>query len=89
MPQKKIKIINKLGLHARASMKLVNLASRFQSEITISYQQRDINAKSIMSLMATGASCGHEILIKTSGDDQDAAIKAIEALFNDRFGEGE
>ena len=89
MPQKKIKIINKLGLHARAAIKLVNLASRYQCEILLHYQQRDINAKSIMNLMAIGASCGQEVVIKTEGQDQDIALKAIEDLFNDRFGEGE
>ena len=89
MPRKKIKIINKLGLHARAAMKLVNLASRYQSEIILTYQQREINAKSIMNLMAIGASFGQDIIIKTTGEDEDAALSAIEKLFNDRFGEGE
>ena len=89
MPEKKIKIINKLGLHARAAMKLVNLAGRFQSEIILIYQQREINAKSIMNIMAIGASCGHEVIVKTLGDDQDNALAAIEKLFNDRFGESE
>ena len=89
MPKKQITIVNKLGLHARAAMKLVNLASRFQSSITLTYNNRDIDAKSIMNLMAIGASCGHNIVISTTGKDEQAALTAIEKLFKDRFGEDE
>ena len=89
MISKKLTIINKLGLHARASMKLVNLACRYQSEITMKFNNSEINVKSIMNLMSCGASCGSQVEFLIEGDDQNEAMAAIDALINDRFGEQE
>ncbi|OGO92038.1 MAG: phosphocarrier protein HPr, partial [Coxiella sp. RIFCSPHIGHO2_12_FULL_44_14] len=68
MQQKRLIIINKLGLHARAAMKLVHLASRYQSEILMRYNHREVNAKSIMNVMILAASQGAEIEFSISGD---------------------
>ncbi len=89
MLEKKIKIINKLGLHARASMKLVNLAARYQSKILIRYNLREVDAKSIMNVMVLAVSHDSIIELITSGDDEKEAMEAIEKLINDRFGESE
>jgi phosphocarrier protein HPr len=87
--EREIEIINKLGLHARAAAKLVNVASSFSSEIEIEYNGESINAKSIMGLMMLAAACGSTVKLSVSGDDYEEAIASIEALFNDRFGEEE
>lgn len=89
MIQKKITIVNKLGIHARAAMKLSNLAARFQSEIFIAYLDRRINAKSIMNVMVLAANCGAEIELFVAGDDEQEAFAALEKLILDRFGEQE
>jgi phosphocarrier protein HPr len=84
-----VKITNKLGLHARASAKLTQLASRFQSSIWIERNGRRVNAKSIMGVMMLAAGLGSSVELETEGADEQAAIDEIEALFNDKFGEGE
>lgn len=89
MQRRKIKIINQLGLHARAAMKLVNTASRYQSEILIHYNTRKINAKSIMNVMVLAAGQGTTIELIITGDDEKEALQAIEKLINDRFGEAQ
>ncbi len=89
MKTKKLEIINKLGLHARAAMKLVNTASRYGSEILIRYSGREVNAKSIMNVMVLAASRGSEIELVVSGEDEDDAMEALVTLINDRFGESE
>ena len=89
MIQKKIKIINKLGLHARASSKLTQLASLFSSEIFIIKNNKKINAKNIMDILMLAASMGSEVEIQVSGSDEKEAIKQIEKLFKNYFGEGE
>ena len=89
MLNQKVIISNKLGLHARASMKLVNLAARFASQIHIGYKNRDVNAKSIMNVMALGAKKGTEITLKIDGEDETQAMQAILELINDKFGENE
>lgn len=89
MISKKITLINKLGLHARAAMKLVNIASRYQSEVILKYGNREVNAKSIMNIMALGASCGAEIELIITGADETEAMAAIVKLINNRFGEAE
>lgn len=86
--QKNITVPNRLGLHARASAKLVNEAKRFSCEITLSYGDRLVNAKSIMSVMLLAAGQGSEVTITTDGEDAEQALQAIEHLFNDYFGEG-
>jgi len=84
-----VKITNKLGLHARASAKLTQLASRFQSSIWIERNGRRVNAKSIMGVMMLAAGLGSSVELETEGADEQLAIDEIEALFNDKFGEGE
>jgi len=89
MLQTDAEIINKLGLHARASAKLTQLASAFQSEIWLTRNGRRVNAKSIMGVMMLAAGKGATIGIETEGSDADAALQAILKLIMDKFGEGE
>jgi phosphocarrier protein len=89
MPSAEIEIINKLGLHARASAKLSQLAAQFPCEIFLSRNGRQINAKSIMGVMMLAAGMGSTITLETVGEKADEAMDALTALINDRFGEGE
>ena len=89
MLSKKITIINKLGLHARAAAKLVNTANRYSCETTLSLKGETITAKSIMEVMMLAASQGTELILCTDGDDEETAMSELEALIQDRFGEGE
>ena len=89
MLQQEIEIINKLGLHARASAKLTQAASGFQSEIWLTRNNKRVNAKSIMGVMMLAASKGVTIGIEVEGPDEQAAMQALVALISDRFGEGE
>jgi phosphocarrier protein HPr len=91
MIKKTLTICNKLGLHARASMKLLQLAERHASQITITDRRinRDIDAKDIMNLMALTAPCGTELTFSFSGQDETQAAKAIEELILNKFGENE
>jgi len=89
MPSAEATIVNKLGLHARASAKLTQLASGFQSDIHLSRSGRRVNAKSIMGVMMLAAGKGSSISIEAEGTDADAALAAIGALIADKFGEGE
>ncbi len=89
MPEREIEIINKLGLHARASAKLTQTASAFPCEVWISRNGRRINGKSIMGVMMLAAARGSSILVETRGADEDAAMAALVALIEDKFGEGE
>ncbi|QZA81334.1 HPr family phosphocarrier protein [Deefgea piscis] len=90
MLQQEVEIINKLGLHARASSKLTQLASQFQCEVWITRNQRRVNAKSIMGVMMLAAGKGSKITIETSNaPDEAAAMDALLALIADKFGEGE
>ena len=82
-------ISNKLGLHARASAKLTKLASTFESDIHMSRNGRRVNAKSIMGVMMLAAGIGTEVEVETEGSDEQAAMNAIAALVNDKFGEGQ
>lgn len=89
MPVAEIEIINKLGLHARASAKLSQLAAQYPCEILLSRNGRQINAKSIMGVMMLAAGMGSKVTLETAGDQADEAMTALTALINDRFGEGE
>ena len=82
-------ISNKLGLHARASAKLTKLAGSFQCEVFMSRGGRRVNAKSIMGVMMLAAGLGAEVEVETEGVDEQAAMEAITALINDKFGEGQ
>jgi phosphocarrier protein HPr len=89
MLQRDVLIINKLGLHARASAKLTQLASSFKSEVMLSRNNRRVNAKSIMGVMMLAAAKGATIGIETDGTDEAEAMQALVNLINDYFGEGE
>ncbi|MBK6972315.1 MAG: HPr family phosphocarrier protein [Candidatus Methylophosphatis roskildensis] len=89
MHKRQVEIINKLGLHARASAKLTQTASSFASEVWLERSGRRINAKSIMGVMMLAAAKGVTITIETDGPDEDAAMNAILGLIEDKFGEGE
>lgn len=89
MLEQDIVISNKLGLHARASAKLVQLVSGFRSTVMISCRGREINAKSIMGLMLLAAGIGTPIRLRVEGDDEAAAMGAVVDLFNRKFDEGE
>ena len=89
MIKQDIEIINKLGLHARASSKLTQTASQFSSEIWIEKNGRKVNAKSIMGVMMLAAAQGSCITLEANGTDETAAMAALQALINDYFGEGE
>jgi phosphocarrier protein len=89
MQQVEVEIINKLGLHARASAKLTQTAGRFASEVWLTRDGRRVNAKSIMGVMMLAAAKGVRIGIETEGADEADAIAALTALIADRFGEGE
>lgn len=89
MQQQDVQIINKLGLHARASAKLTQLASQYPCEVWLSRNGRRVNAKSIMGVMMLAAAKGTQINIETSGEQEQLAMNAIVALINDYFGEGE
>jgi phosphocarrier protein HPr len=84
-----ITISNKLGLHARASAKLTKLAGSFRSDVHLSRNGRRVNAKSIMGVMMLAAGLGSEIEIETDGEDEQAAMDALRALIEGKFGEGE
>jgi phosphocarrier protein HPr len=89
MLKQDIQIINKLGLHARASTKLTQTASQFESEIWIEKSGRKVNAKSIMGVMMLAAANGSTVTIEANGADEQAAMDALKNLINDYFGEGE
>ena len=84
-----ITISNKLGLHARASAKLTKLAGGFPCEVWMTRGDRRVNAKSIMGVMMLAAGKGVEVEVETNGDQEQAAMDAVLALINDKFGEGE
>lgn len=84
-----IQIINKLGLHARASSKFTQLAGRYNSEIWISRNGRRVNAKSIMGVMMLAAAKGSTVELDITGDDEQEAMEALVALINNRFDEAE
>jgi phosphocarrier protein len=89
MVQQDALIINKLGLHARASAKLTQLASQYPCEVWLSRNGRRVNAKSIMGVMMLAAAKGSTINIETTGEKEQEAMTALVALINDYFGEGE
>jgi phosphocarrier protein HPr len=84
-----LEIINKLGLHARASTKLTQTASKFASEIWITRNGRRVNAKSIMGVMMLAAAKGSVVTLEAIGADEKEAVDGLTALIADYFGEGE
>ncbi len=89
MIKKKVTIINKLGLHARAAVKFVNLANRFTSSVRIEKSGNEIDGKSILGILTLAAVQGSEITLNISGKDEQAAMEALVALIQDRFKEAE
>lgn len=89
MVRGKATIVNKLGLHARAAAKLVNLAAAFESKVALCYQDTRIDGKSIMGIMMLAAAKGSEIDIEVTGNDADEALQSIMNLISNKFGEDE
>ena len=89
MPRAEVLIVNKLGLHARASAKLTQVASGFKCEVWLARNGRRVNAKSIMGVMMLAAGKGVSITVEAEGEDAAAALAAIQKLIADRFDEGE
>ena len=88
MQLREVEIVNKLGLHARASAKLTQLAAKFPCEVMMSRNGRKVNAKSIMGVMMLAANKGSKVILETDGAEEAEAIDALAALIADRFGEG-
>ena len=89
MISRDIEIINKLGLHARASAKLTQLAAKYQSEVWMTRNQRRVNAKSIMGVMMLAAGKGSSVTLETEGPDEQECMNALVQLIGERFGESE
>ena len=89
MQQLEVEIVNKLGLHARASAKLTQIAGSYQCEVWLSRNGRRVNAKSIMGVIMLAATKGSKVAIETSGADEDEAMQALTQLIADKFGESE
>ncbi|NWG86479.1 MAG: HPr family phosphocarrier protein [Hydrogenophilaceae bacterium] len=89
MLEREVEVVNKLGLHARASAKLTKLASQFQSEVWLTRESRRVNAKSIMGVMMLAAAKGTRLKLEVSGPDEAEATTALIELIADKFGEGE
>lgn len=87
MQQATVTVRNRLGLHARAAARLVQIASRFDCSIAVARDGREVNAKSIMGVMMLAASQGSELTLRTDGDDEAEALDAIRQLIENRFGE--
>ena len=89
MQQREVEIVNKLGLHARASAKLTQLAARYQCDVAMARSNRKVNAKSIMGVMMLAAGKGAKVTLETDGPDEAEAMEALVALIADCFGEGQ
>jgi phosphocarrier protein len=88
MQRREVEIVNKLGLHARASARLTQLAARYQSDVSIARNGRSVNAKSIMGVMMLAAGTGSKVTLEIDGPDESEAMDAVCALIADCFGEG-
>jgi phosphocarrier protein len=89
MQQREVEIVNKLGLHARASAKLTQLAAKYQCDVFMSRNTRKVNAKSIMGVMMLAAGKGAKVTLETNGPDEEEAMAALVRLIEDYFGEGQ
>jgi phosphocarrier protein HPr len=89
MIQQEVEIVNKLGLHARASAKLTQLAAKFKSEVWMTRNKRRVNAKSIMGVMMLAAGKGAVVQLEVDGPDEKECFEALLQLIQARFGEGE
>jgi phosphocarrier protein HPr len=86
--EKKLQIQNELGLHARAATKLVQLATKYPCDVTVTKDGHEVNGKSIMGVLMLVASKGTWVIVKAKGDRAQEAVDAIAKLINDKFGEG-
>jgi phosphocarrier protein len=86
--REEVEIVNQLGLHARASAKLTQLAAQYKSEVWLSRNARRVNGKSIMGVMMLAAGIGARVVVETTGEDEEAAMLALKRLIADKFGEG-
>ncbi len=89
MIEKTVLIKNRLGLHARAAVKFVNLANRFASDVRIIKDDSDVDGKSILGILTLAATQGSDITLRLDGEDEDAALQSIIELIDGRFGEKE
>ena len=89
MIQQELEITNKLGLHARASAKLTQLAAKYRCHVHLTRNARRINAKSIMGVMMLAAGKGAKLTLEVEGPEEAECAEALIALINDKFGEGE
>ncbi len=87
MVEKKVQVSNRLGVHARPAYMLVQKADKFKSEITLRKGNLEVNAKSILSVMALAAEVGSIVTIKAEGEDEAAAVEELAKLFEEKFGE--
>lgn len=85
--ERSVQIVNKLGLHARAAAKFVTLASKFEADIRVRKESREVSGKSIMGVMMLAAANGSTITLIAEGSDEQQALTELEALVADRFGE--
>jgi phosphocarrier protein HPr len=87
MPERDVKILNKLGIHARPAAEIVKAAGKFKSSITIVRDDLEVNAKSIMGVMMLAAECGATVTLRATGEDADGAVDALAAVIAAKFGE--
>ncbi len=87
MPERTVRIVNKLGLHARPAAEIVKTAAKFKSDITLVREDMEVNGKSIMGVMMLAAEYGSTLVVRANGPDADAAVEAIAALVERKFGE--
>jgi phosphocarrier protein len=87
--ERRITIINRLGLHARAASKFVNVSNRYTSRINVANAGKVVNGKNIMSVMLLAATQGTELVLEIDGDDEEEALQAIVGLIEEKFGESE
>ena len=85
--KREVTVINKLGLHARASAQLVKLAGTYTSDVRLTLGEQSVDGKSIMGLMMLAATCGSRIMVTAEGEDAGQAVERIDALFSECFGE--
>jgi phosphocarrier protein len=87
MAEREVKIVNKLGIHARPAAEIVKTAGKFKSNVTIIRDDLEVNAKSIMGVMMLAAEFGSTIILRAEGEDADAALDALTAVIANKFGE--
>jgi phosphocarrier protein len=87
MPERKVQIVNKAGLHARPAAEIVKLAAKYSSDITVCRDDLEVNGKSIMGVMMLAAECGSTLQLKAEGPDAAEALDALEQLIESKFGE--